>query len=142
MKKHIMFYFSLAVILLIFYACDLTYTDYSVQYLRIGYYEGAKNQYPIIATVVSSEEELEQYITQYYLDSYEEVWINEKYSNDYFINNFLVFVYLGEGSSSVKHTVDKISNNREIIIKRVSPNGQNDDILQWIIIVELNNNQK
>ena len=133
MKKLIMCGLVLSVILMAFSTCD--YWPDDVQYLRIKYNDGAINQSPIMVTTVTSKTELEQYISQY---SVFNSFGFEKYTDDYFINNFLVIVFLGEGSSSVKHTVDKIDkNNKEIIIKRVSPFEQTDDLRPWILFVEI-----
>jgi len=107
--------------------------SFNVQYLRGGYqdYYGE----PIV-TVVSSKNEIEQHYGKY------ESKMLEKYSDDYFADNFLVIVDLWEPSGSIRHKVERIDENGEIVINRLMPEIGTADIGYWSIIIELNNNFK
>jgi len=106
----------------------------NVQYLRGGdqTYYGE----PIV-TVVSSKKEIEKYYEKY------ETKKLEKYSDSYFANNFLVIVEFWEGSGSIRHEVERIDENGNIVINSLVPTGAiTMDMAHWGIIIELNNNDK
>jgi hypothetical protein len=103
-----------------------------------------------ITTVVSSKNEIEQYYGKNEIkiwdkqDYWHELDYNtiEKYSDNYFEDNFLVIVELWEPSGSIRHKVERIDENGDIVIRRLVPEFGTDDIGQWGIIIELNNNFK
>jgi len=125
----------------------------NVQYIRTNGYN-PNTKYPII-TVISSKNELGQYYG-YYKDKYDLsarsqvssdstigfIDAIKDYSEEYFIKNFLLIVLLEEGSGSIRHKVEMIDVNGKIVISRLLPELGTDDMAEWNIIIELNNNLK
>lgn len=118
-----------------------------VQYIRTTWL--TEIDYPII-TVVSSKNALEQYYEKnkmLILDGYNNVMLPdqnfldaiEKYTDDYFINDYLLIVLLQENSGSIRHEVERVDQNGNIIIKRLSPGIGTADMAAWNIIIELDN---
>jgi hypothetical protein len=111
--------------------------------------DGANYPYHVI-TVVSSENELKEYCkkhTAIYFGGKGNVvpdnnFLNatEKYSDNYFADNFLVIVEVFENSGGSKHKVEKIEENGDIIIKRWQ--GNICMLGSWSIIIELGNSSK
>jgi len=100
-----------------------------VQYIRTTW--SSRINYPIIR-VISSRHELEQYNNISYAF--------EKYSANYFEDNFLVIVLLQENSGSVRHEVIEVDASGNIVIKRLLPEIGTTDMAAWYIIIGLNNN--
>jgi len=133
-------------------AKDVTVVDgvinFNAQYIRTnGYVDGAK--YPFI-TVISSRIELDEYYGGYketYDFSsrpvvYSDTTIGfvdamEKYTDEYFADGFLVIVLLEEGSGSIRHEVERIEANGDVVINRLLPGMGTDDMAEWNIIIEL-----
>ena len=117
----------------------------NVQYIRrFGHSQDI--QYPIIS-VISAKREIEQYYETYVKCKYNSpngqfIDATKIYSDDFFANNFLVIVLLEEGSGSIRHKVEKIDQNGDIIINRLIPEVGTDDMAEWNIIIELNNSFK
>ena len=121
-----------------------------IRFIRTnGYVSGAN--YPVI-TVISSIEELEQYYSEYkdiYNFSSREVpylgsangFLDaiEDYTEDYFVDNYLIFVLLEESSGSVRHEIARIEDDGTIVIRRLAPEIGTADMAQWHIIFEFNN---
>jgi predicted small secreted protein len=118
-----------------------------VQYIRTTWL--TEIDYPII-TVVSSKNALEQYYEKnkmLILDGYNNVMLPdqnfldaiEKYTDDYFINDYLLIVLLQENSGSIRHEVERVDHNGNIFIKRLSPGIGTADMAAWNIIIELDN---
>ena len=63
----------------------------------------------------------------------------EKYTDGFFANNFLVAVNLIEGSGSIRHKVENIDENGEILIKRLGRGHGTDDMAAWSIFIEIDN---
>jgi hypothetical protein len=144
--------------LITFLACsDKDYSNsvgsFTVQYIRTnGYISDIK--YPII-TGISSKKELEKYYN-YYKDKYDLSTHSQvhsdstigfidaikDYSDDFFINNFLIIVLLEEGSGSIRHKVEEINQSGNIFITRLLPEVGTGDMAEWHIIIGLNNNLK
>jgi len=130
-------------------AFNVQYTRYT-QYAQYAQY--TQNE-PTTITVISSKNEIEEYYgkrkTKIW-DKQGEVWYEregyntiEKYSDDYFADNFLVIVELWEPSGSIRHRVERIDKNGDIVINRLVPRIYiTDDMGDWGIIIELNNNFK
>jgi len=98
-----------------------------------------------VCTVILSRLELEQYSDNYNRQAYgniEYIDAIAKYSDRYFIDNFLVIVLLEENSGSNRHKVESVNRNGDIIIKRLIPEIGTSDMATWNIIIELNNNFK
>lgn len=123
--------------------------NYYARYFRTNGYSRTA-EYPKI-TVVSSLDDLNGYYEEY-KDIYEfqsrsfgsEDSFSEaigKYSDDYFLDNYLVIVLLEEGSGSVRHSVESVSESGEIVIKRLIPEIGTMDIAEWHIIIELRGNE-
>ena len=121
---------------------------FNVQYTRYTRSEFANG-----ITVISSKNEIEEYYGKRKIkicDKQGEVWYEqedyntiEKYSDDYFADNFLVIVELWEPSGAIRHKVEKIDKNGDIVINRLIPRIYvTDDLGDWGIIIELNNNFK
>ena len=121
----------------------------NVQYIRrFGEYKGA--QYPMVS-IISTKSELEQYYETYVsskYDSYPNVYTGDfldatkNYSDDFFRDNFLVIVLLEEGSGSIRHKVERIDKNGDIIITRLLPEVGTADMAEWNIIIELDSDFK
>ena len=154
MKKHVFFCSCLLILCLLFSACankngstvNETRTgglqDPIAQYLRVGSGMGPGNP---VCTVILSRLELEQYSDNYNRQAYgniEYIDAIAKYSDRYFIDNFLVIVLLEENSGSNRHKVESVNRNGDIIIKRLIPEIGTSDMATWNIIIELNNNFK
>jgi len=131
--------------------------ELTVQRIRTDdLYDIMEYPYSNMVNVLSSRIELEQYcndrknkLEQYYFDEFG--WSMEvdnilgkfeKYSDDYFKNNFLIIVGLVEGSGSIGHKVEKIDKNGNIFIKRLLPEEGTCDMAGWSIIIEINNDYK
>jgi hypothetical protein len=126
----------------------------NVQYIRAAYIYDADAGWPIkpSATIVSSKEDLEQYYEKHknrIWDGYGNEMPDknflgaiERYSDEYFADNFLVIVDLVEGSGSVRHKVERIDENGNIVINRLLPGVGTDDMAAWSILIELDNNFK
>jgi len=126
--------------------------DFDVQYIRTGYVGGSVN--PVIF-VIRSEAELEQffglYMNRYDLltrwQSYSDLTMTfmnaaAKYNNNFFTDKFLVVITLEENSGSIRHKVERIENNGNIVINRLVPEIGTSDMAEWNIIIELNNSFK
>ena len=67
----------------------------------------------------------------------------EKYTDEFFIDYFLVIVLLNEVSGSIRHEVEKIDEHGNIIINRLLPGKgiqMTADLAEWHIVIELNRN--
>ena len=105
-----------------------------IQYIRIGSNLGPR--YPV-CTVISSMNELEQYSNNAeYKDAV------SKYSDEYFLDNFLVIIIIEETSGSNRHKVERVDRNGDIIIEQLIPEIGTSDMATWNIIIELKNSQK
>ena len=126
-------------------------SDLNVQYIRTTWRSIAGAGYPIV-TAISSIDELELYFG-HYKDTYDSnsrgvgysdtaVGLQnaiEVYNDDFFANNFLVFVLLEEISGSIRHEVESVDENGEIIVRRMEPEIGTADMALWHIIIELDN---
>jgi len=123
--------------------------DFSVQYIRTNGYH-ADTKYPIV-TAITTRNELEQYYErykdQYDLTAKTEVYSDttigfldaiEKYTDDFFKDSYLVIVLLEEGSGSIRHRVDSVADNGDIVISRLLPGMGTADMAEWSIIIEVN----
>jgi hypothetical protein len=123
---------------------------------KVQYIQNIRTSDPPALTVISSKSELEQY--------HEETWkfislffpateadllpitnfsnATKEYSDKFFKDNFLVIVELWEPSGSIRHRVERIDENGNIVISRLLPEIGTTDIGEWGIIIELNNRFK
>lgn len=77
--------------------------------------------------------------------SYEYVWdsindITAKYDNEFFEENSLLLIYVGEGSGSIRHKVTSVTreeNKLSVYIERLVPEAGTCDMAGWLITVEL-----
>ena len=120
--------------------------DIHVQYLRIGSGLGPENP---ISIVISSKSELERFYSGKSDENY--FWTSgyknaiSKYSDDYFVDNFLIIVFIEEVSGSNRHKVEKVDMDGNIVIERLLPGPDmawTHDMATWNIIIELNNSYK
>jgi hypothetical protein len=117
---------------------------FNVQYAR----NQASNGGEPTTTVISSKKEIEQYYGKQQIKICDKQGIEQgcnttqKYSDDYFADNFLVIVGLWEPSGSIRHEVRWIDEDGNIVINRLVPEMGTTDIGSWGIIIELNNNFK
>jgi hypothetical protein len=124
-------------------------TSLNVQYIRTEFFPFAEYPNPTI-TIVSSKEDLEQYYEKHkqrgwdldgnLVPDYNFLDAIEKYSDDYFAENYLVIVRIVEGSGSIRHKMEKINENGDIVINRLLPECGTCDMAAWSILIELNNN--
>ncbi|GBU22855.1 hypothetical protein R80B4_02767 [Fibrobacteres bacterium R8-0-B4] len=66
----------------------------------------------------------------------------EKYSDDYFADSSLVIVRLLATSGSIRHKVESVGENGDIVIDRLLPGEGTADIAIWHILIEIGNNSK
>jgi len=128
-------------------------TGFNVHYVRTdGYTEGAG--YPII-TVITERDELERYF-----DRNKEIYdftsratgysgaatsfadAIREYPDEFFVEHYLVVLILEEGSGSIKHQVEHIEENGDIIIRRILPEIGTADMAEWSILIGLNHGFK
>jgi len=139
----------------VFWACDGSgsvkangSTVFNVQYTKSRTFSSGE---PII-TVISSKKEIEEYYGNQEIkiwDKQDDVLseqegynTTQKYSDNFFADNFLVIVEFWERSVSVRHRVESIGRNGKIVISRLLAEMGTNDIGYWGIIIELNNNLK
>ncbi len=162
MKKVITFCLVLSVILAALSACDdkndiipidepsrFQLIDGSeiplnVQYIQTKYFV-IDDEYPlpITAIIVSSREEFEQYYEKnknYYDYNGKFSDAKEKYTDDYFADNFLLIVRVIEGGSYV-HRVERVDETGDIVIKQFSVLGPT-VMTAWSIVIEFDNDYK
>jgi hypothetical protein len=120
---------------------------FQAQYIRTDGYIDSR-EYPI-ATLITSEDELADYIERYKDDYYLDEPRGEnssftdavaKYDGTYFENYVLVLALLEEGSGSVRHEVVSVDVEDEAImveIKRIVPEVGTADMAEWHIVVEV-----
>ena len=118
----------------------------TVQYIRTQY-TGLVTSPAVI--VIKSPGELEKYIADsfgyrrdgvmYHAES-DFTYAAEKYGDDFFAKNYLVFVVISEHSGSNRHEVESITASGDIIINRIVPEIGTSDMAQWHIIIELDAN--
>ena len=118
---------------------------FNVQYIR-SYFTSIVDS----IVLVSSKNEIEQYYKenkQWIIDEYgneiDKDFLNaiEKYSDNYFADNFLVIIKCVEPSGGNRHSVESIDENGNIVINRLLY-GLTCDIGCWSIMIELNNKFK
>jgi len=125
---------------------------FSVQYIRTdGYQSGAK--YPKVE-LIKNKENLDAYYTTYReiynLERRETVYSDtsvgfldacDKYDAAFFEENYLIFVLLEEGSGSVRHGVEQVtqidSKSIRVDILREIPEVGTSDMAEWHLILEL-----
>lgn len=107
------------------------------------------------AVVISSPEELDNYYDEhkdeFFLEHVDKVYSDttigfldacEKYTTEYFEEQYLVLVRLREGSGSVRHEVSKITakgDSLDVLINRIAPEVQTADMAEWHIFLEIGN---
>lgn len=67
-------------------------------------------------------------------------FINEKYNEEYFKTKALIVIGLRENSGSIRHTVTKVTRDKEVInieIKRDIPEIGTADMAEWEIYIEV-----
>jgi hypothetical protein len=121
--------------------------DFNVHYAR----RGNSSVEPSLVTVISSKDELNQYFG--YDKSVFLLWAeqkgnampysgDERYSDDFFANNYLAVIKRVEPSGSIMHRVESIDKYGEIVISRLLPKYGTMDIATWSIVIELSNDVK
>jgi len=140
---------------------------FNAQYIRTEYILAANYQ-PI--NIISSKNELTQYYRDYYKLCYDEIYryqntyryerdrdisdileniyfpdADGRYSDEYFADNFLVIARVTEPSGSIRHKVERIDDNGDIVINRLLPPigwAMTADMAAWFILIEINNKFK
>ena len=120
---------------------------WNAQYIRVGYESDA--DYPLVAAVYSVEE-LDEYFSSdddavamdddsyAYPDSpFSITEAMEIYNSDFFAESFLVLLFFREGSGSIRHRVDSVSDDGSIVISRLLPEMGTADMAQWHIFIEI-----
>ena len=101
-------------------------------------------------TVISSKNELNNYEALFNFELsqgqlYTPIAFSEAikdYSEDFFVNNFLVILLYGESSGSNRPQVRGVYDNGDIVINRLKPEVGIPDVAKWSIIIELENRNK
>ncbi|MDR2577312.1 MAG: hypothetical protein LBC70_00675 [Chitinispirillales bacterium] len=129
--------------------CDDSKTAINAQYVRAEYFYSDEWPPSIPITIIPSRSELEEHYEQHRRRVFngrgdllpDENFLNaiKGYTDDYFADNYLVIVGLTEGSGSIRHEVEKICKNGEIVINRLIPEIGTADMASWSIIIERNN---
>jgi len=117
---------------------------FNAQIIRTDFFDwnvpsGNRVQEPI---VVTSRNEYEQY-----LRIFESVDFNNRasdllfdmYSDDFFMDSYLVIISVVESSGSNRHEIESVSVDGEIVVRRHIPEVGTGDMAQHLIMVELNN---
>ena len=114
---------------------------FNAQYIRIQYF------YPHLQnaiTIITSTNQLKQYYNEHQISAWNgqggelsDRAVSE--IDSFFANHFIVAINLVEGSGSIRHKVENIDTNGEILIKRLLPEGGTDDMAAWSIMIELSN---
>jgi len=118
----------------------------NVQYIRTNGFRVEGSGYPVV-TVINSRDDLESYYgysrsangnsRSTYSDSYAElVDAFGHYTDEYFMNGYLVLILLEENSGSIRHEVSGVGDNGDISIRRLIPEIGTSDMAQWHIIIE------
>ena len=158
MKKNRLAYFFTVILILTFslpgLACysmpasslsgsDLIVSDeqeiappFNAHYLR-GVYSSVPANRNIV--VISSTRELEQY---YHVNRRKTGNLNLIWNESFFVENFLVLVNLTESSGSIRHEVERIDPNGNIVIRRIIPQIGTADMARWNIFIEINNKNR
>jgi hypothetical protein len=149
MKKLILLGMAFSVIFMMLFACKSAKNSKlpegntsflsDVQYIQVNWFSNV--DYPI-TTVVSSKNELGRYHDGNAVPDQAFLNATEKYSDDFFADNFLAIVLLQENSGSIRHKVENIDKNGDIVIKRLIPEIGTTDMAAWAIIIELKNDFK
>lgn len=130
--------------------------DFTAQYVRTnGYNEGVA--YPVV-TVIRTVKELNEYYNankdKYYLERQHNVYSDttigfldacDKYDDNFFSEKALILILLEEGSGSVRHTVRQVSATGNTVCVEIDshvPETFTDDMAEWHIIIEVDNNIK
>ena len=93
-------------------------------------------------TVVTSRNEYEQYLRIFEpvdFDNRVSDALLEMYTDDFFVDNYLVIISVVENSGSIYHEVESVSADGEIVVRRHIPEMGTADMAQHLIMVELNN---
>lgn len=133
---------------------NTTPIDFVAQYIRTdGYQDGAK--YPKVEIIENKENLAAYYITYreiYNLERRDAVYSDtsigfldacDQYTEEFFQENYLIFVLLEEGSGSISHEVERLGLNDtqtrlRVDIHRDVPEVGTADMAEWHIILELN----
>ena len=125
---------------------DNASSDFNVQIFRVNI---QKNIEPY-GTAITSRFILERcyeswYPNAYYpgenIDYYAVLFREgiEKYTDEFFAENFLMVIEVTEGSGSIRHEVERVDED-DIVINRLLP-GQDiqmtTDMAEWLIVIEL-----
>jgi len=109
---------------------------FNAHYLR-GVYSSVPANRNIV--VISSTRELEQY---YHINRRQTGSLNLIWKESFFAENFLVLVNLIEPSGSIRHEVERIDPNGNIVIRRITPQIGTADMAGWNIFIEINNKNR
>ncbi len=141
--------------------------DINVQYIRTNGIT-ASVEFPstvIIKTSKQLNEYYEEFKDDFYLGRVDKVYSDttigfldacDKYTDEFFNENYLVFVRLREGSGSIRHAVTRLTYggyrpseveyqndysdiNLDVRIAHYSPEEQTCDMAEWHIILEISN---
>jgi hypothetical protein len=129
--------------------------EFAARCILVGLAYDSSEPSPVITTV-KSKAELEQYYNKHKFESDPSQRMSEsflssdvntrfldataKYTDEYFDENFLVLVCLGDmRTSSIIHTVDRIDETGNISIKKFHPEAHNQSWGEWNMIIELAN---
>jgi len=152
--KKITFITALIILVIAFTACNTSddssdSADFNVQIFRANMLEHTSPD----GTVLTSRFILERcyegwYPNAYYpeenIDHYAVLFREsiEKYTDEFFTENFLVVIEVSESSGSIRHEVERVDEN-DIVINRLLP-GQDipmtDEMGEWLIVIELSRN--
>ena len=126
--------------------------SFKAQYIRTdGFYYYADTGYPQVVVIDSKETAREYYlsIVPHDFDNGEPTvstgalkpLVGEEYTEDFFINNYLVYLILEEPSGSISHTVESVRLSQDkrllIAVSRNVPEVGTDDMAYWHVVLEL-----
>lgn len=116
-----------------------------------GFFYYADTGYPHVVVIDSKEAAREYYLSMvpHDFDDGEPTLstgalkplVGDEYTEDFFANNYLVYVILEEPSGSISHTVESVRMSQAerlmIAIRRDVPEAGTDDMAYWHIVLEL-----
>lgn len=125
---------------------------FKAQYVRTdGFYYYADTGYPHVVVIDSKKAGREYYLNLVPHD-FEggeptistgalKPLVGDEYNDDFFTDNYLVYVILEEPSGSISHTVESVRMSQDerlkIAVKRNVPEVGTDDMAYWHIVLEL-----
>ena len=113
------------------YAFSPQQTDhFKVEYIRTNWHD--RNSEITVISSFNAFNQLSSDLTDFLGNAY-----GQQYTDDFFMRRYLVIVSLEEPSGSIRHRVERVEENGDIVIVRLVPEIGTADMAGWDIIIEL-----